>query len=218
MKLYHFLSEKYGIESIRKQRLKVSFLDDLNDPFELLSVNFADPEIRSVSNKLKKRISEKFTLLCFSKSWKSPLLWSHYGDRHKGVALEIDADDEMILHITYQKQRKGINKGELREYLPEDFEIALLTTKFKQWEYEDEARIFLLKNDVYKDGQLYFYDFDDKIKLTGIITGSLCSLDENTIKSNLPKSKTLHFIRSRLAYRTFDIVKNIKYKIRKIEG
>jgi len=217
MKLYHFLSEEYGLEAVRKQRIKVSFLNDLNDPFELLFINFADPEIRSVFKKLKKRVSEKIALLCFSKSWKSPLLWSHYGDRHKGVSLEIDVDDEMILHITYQKQRKGINKGELRENLPEDFEIALLTTKFIQWKYEDEARIFLSKNDVYKDGQLYFYDFNDDIKLTGIIAGPLCSLDENTIKSNLPEGKAIRFIRSRLAFRTFDIVKNMRYRIRKIE-
>ena len=31
MKLYHFLSEEYGLQAIQKQRIKVSHLDNLNE-------------------------------------------------------------------------------------------------------------------------------------------------------------------------------------------
>jgi hypothetical protein len=35
MRVYHFLPERWAIEDLVKKRLKVSLLDDLNDPFEL---------------------------------------------------------------------------------------------------------------------------------------------------------------------------------------
>ena len=50
MKGYHFLSSKYGLEAIRDQRIKVSKLDDLNDPFEFHSVQLGDKEVRERFN------------------------------------------------------------------------------------------------------------------------------------------------------------------------
>jgi hypothetical protein len=46
MRAYRFLNEKFGLISLREKRLKISLLDDLNDPFELLPYEMTDPNRR----------------------------------------------------------------------------------------------------------------------------------------------------------------------------
>jgi hypothetical protein len=36
MRLYHFIRERFGLEAIRDSRLKISRINELNDPFEFL--------------------------------------------------------------------------------------------------------------------------------------------------------------------------------------
>jgi hypothetical protein len=42
MRVYHFLPKRWAIKDIVKKRLKVSLLDDLNDPFELMGIHVKD--------------------------------------------------------------------------------------------------------------------------------------------------------------------------------
>jgi hypothetical protein len=78
MRVYHLLQTKWGMESIRKKRMKISCFADLNDPFELLGANLTARSDREAFRRWKRQISGKYGLLCFSESWQSPLLWSHY--------------------------------------------------------------------------------------------------------------------------------------------
>ncbi len=41
-RLYHFTKAKYAFDNLRNRRLKIAQLDDLNDPFELKSVNLCN--------------------------------------------------------------------------------------------------------------------------------------------------------------------------------
>ena len=51
MRVYHFISAEYALDDLRKRRLKVSFLEDMNDPFELLGGSLKRPELsNSVQN------------------------------------------------------------------------------------------------------------------------------------------------------------------------
>jgi len=36
MRVYKFMTAEFGMKSLREKRLKISLLDDLNDPFDLL--------------------------------------------------------------------------------------------------------------------------------------------------------------------------------------
>lgn len=90
MKLYHFINAHYGLAAIRDQRIKLSTYDDLNDPFELYAATLNDCEIRETFYQLKNNLSKVMGLLCCSKSWSNSLLWSHYADRHKGIALVLE--------------------------------------------------------------------------------------------------------------------------------
>ena len=42
MHVYHFLCAKFGLEALRKRRLRVSRIMDLNDPFEFLGVDLSE--------------------------------------------------------------------------------------------------------------------------------------------------------------------------------
>lgn len=38
MRVYHFIKLEHGLDSLRDKRLKISLIDKLNDPFELLAL------------------------------------------------------------------------------------------------------------------------------------------------------------------------------------
>ena len=113
MRLFHFTSAVHGLAAIRTQKYKLSTFDNLNDPFELFAVDFADPEIRRLFRGFKEDFSRRQAMLCCSKSWSSTLLWSHYADRHRGVALELDVSDALVTHV---KVNVFDDKGEAKEY------------------------------------------------------------------------------------------------------
>ncbi len=44
VRLYHFISDKWGLESISKRQLKVAFPDQVNDLFEFRPFDFGKGE------------------------------------------------------------------------------------------------------------------------------------------------------------------------------
>ncbi len=212
MRVFHFLSNMYALETIEKQRIKVSRLDDLNDPFELYALELSNKKHRQAFRAWKKDIAKKTGFLCFSKNWSNPLLWSHYADRHKGAALKFEIPDEFINEISYHPERlvldidKKLSAGGLDE---KDVQ-RLLTMKFKHWEYENEVRVFLRISECISENGLWFYRIGEEIKLVGIVYGPLCQLLERDIASRLPQGKTLSLTKARLAFKTFSVVKNLR--------
>lgn len=216
MELYHFIGEKYGLEAIEKQRLKASSLNNLNDPFELFAIDLSSSrEFRDALNAYKSYLGHKHCLLCFSKAWRSPVLWSHYADRHKGMALVFEVEDAQVAHVKYRKQRIKINEARLEN---EDTTKHLLTTKYIEWSHEQEARVFTPLEDVVHDGGLLFVPFNGTLALKSVILGALATTEDSKIKEKLPPGVTINVIRSRMAFKSFDIVRNKLRSIRKLKG
>jgi len=206
MKLYHFINEKYGLEAISRQRLKASTLDNLNDPFELFSIDLSSSQMfRDALRRYKSYLADKSCLLCFSKTWSSPLLWSHYADRHRGMALVFEVPDADVEHIKYRRRRIKIEDARVAN---EDTTKRLLTTKYIDWQYENEARLFKPVKDLTYEERLPFVHFDKNLVLTSIILGPLSKLSDSELESVLPLNIQLKVIRSRMAFRTFKIVRN----------
>src|SRR5262245_59683864 len=105
MRAYYFTSTQYGIENLRKRRIKISRLQELNDPFELLSTELSTEILRIAFSESMRQWSEMFGVICFSQSSANPLLWSHYGDRHRGMCLGFDLADQYVMPITYSPDR-----------------------------------------------------------------------------------------------------------------
>jgi hypothetical protein len=221
MRVYHFISEEYALDVIADQRIKVSMIDDLNDPFELHAVDLSNSEYREEFKDFKKHMTQITGILCFSKRWKSPLLWSHYANKHKGVALEFDVLDKVAHPIRYRKKRYvlDLERARKQSYAFSDDEIKeLWFTKYEQWDYEEEIRVVLSKPEFYHDKGNYFYDLGNDIHLTGCILGPLCNISISKIERCLPKDMQITVTKSRLAFRSFDVVKNKLFKTVHLKG
>jgi hypothetical protein len=109
MILYNFISKEHALNLIGDQRIEVSRIDDLNDRFELHAMDLSDKRNREEFVTFKFDMAKKIGSLCFSKSWKCPLLWSHYANRHKGIALEFEVANQAAHPVKYKG--KGYSYG-----------------------------------------------------------------------------------------------------------
>jgi len=139
MRGYHFLGKRWGIESIKCQRLKVSLFSDMNDPFELLGVSLKKKSDRSDFYQLKKEVSEEMGAICFSKKWSNPVLWSHYGEKHKGIVLGFEIPTDHVHKVAYTGDR--LEQDLINGFEENDDSLGhkLLTTKYEHWSYEDDV-------------------------------------------------------------------------------
>lgn len=212
---YHFISENYALDVISNQCLKLSLINDLNDPFELIAADLPDFESRIEMRKFKDYMAGKLGILCFSKNWNNPLLWSHYANRHKGVALEFFIKDEIALPVKYRKNRFRFDVKEkiyLKQNVSREETDEIWLTKFESWNYEEEIRVICSQSDCIKKKNLLFHPLNDEISLKAVILGPLCELKIEDINEKLPVGKELKVIKSRLAFRSFDIVKQRRFK------
>lgn len=171
---YHLLSSKYAIHDLERKMIRVNTLGTLNDPFELM------PYLRySTGRKIKhymevrKKISEEYGLLCFSRTWTQPLLWSHYADNHKGIALGFEISGYEVFDVDYDPNpiRKQFNLTSDSE-LNEKLFLELAKVKYHKWEYEEESRLLLkLKNCIKIDGH-FFVQFGNNLKVKEVRLGS----------------------------------------------
>jgi hypothetical protein len=174
MRVYHFLSAKYGIEDIQRRRLKIARIGSLNDPFELLGVASDDPEIMVEYKSLKNGLAKPMGLLCFSENGQNPVQWSHYGDHHRGICLGFEISPTAgIMKVRYVDERLRPDLSAMKEEGSRaDRHIkSVITTKFRHWQYEQEHRLFVdLKTKNEKAG-FYWYDFSCDVRLCEVIIG-----------------------------------------------
>lgn len=208
MKVYHFLPEKFALNNLKHRRVKISLLNELNDPFELVAANYSKKEQRQIWGKWRDQQIKCWGLVCFSKTWKNPVLWSHYGDRHRGMCLGFNIPDEHLIQVTYTKNRLEIDIERLfaEGKLTKDHMIKLFRTKFIDWKYEREARVYARLKSKDPETGLYFHSFDDQMELTHVYAGPMSQITESKIRANLqPKDAQVKLVKTRLAFHTFDV-------------
>lgn len=209
MKLYYYLPTKYALDNLRNRRLKISRLDELNDPFELVAANRNDKHQRTIWNNWQKVQIEKWGLVCFSKTWTSPVMWSHYSDKHMGMCLGFEVSKELVLKVNYTKNRLDIDLVKLTEQgnLNQKHMIEIFRTKYFEWQYEQEARVYAHLENPDPNTGFYFHSFDHQMKLTNIYAGPLCTVSKKEIIESIqPEDKGVKIMKTRLAFNTFDIV------------
>ncbi len=211
MRAYHFLAADYAIDDILNKRIKISRIEDLNDPFELLSVELSDRVARRAFLQTRRDIDANRGVICFSKNWHNPVLWSHYADKHRGICLSFDVDDTLVIYVRYDGKRLVHDlQGMLQAgTLDEEFMLRVLRTKFKDWEYEDEVRVFARLEEQDSDTKLYFKDFDGQLVLREVILGARCDQIEERLEA-IPGAvdSNVKLICARLAFTSFRIVEN----------
>ena len=160
LRLYYFTSERYGLEAISDNRLKIARINELNDPFEFLglALNRGD---RRVLTSLKNDLDNQYGLLCMSKDWTHPLLWSHYADSHRGLCLGFDirpSAQHKFQEVIYRKDRPTLKAIGIQDLGGMDLDrtMKLLRTKFDSWTDEGERRAFIGLTDKDPVSDLYF--------------------------------------------------------------
>jgi hypothetical protein len=192
-------------------RVKVSRFADLNDPFELLAVDLADEVYRKAFRETKEQINADKGLICFSRSWSNPLLWGHYAEGHTGMALGFEVSGELLAEVIYAKKpiKIPIDKATNKPDLSEELINRLLRTKFHDWKYEDEVRLFVqLKHETRESG-LYFCDFSSQFNLREVVLGPRCELPTsgiNALVSQYPSEVRVK--KSKIAFSSFRVIEN----------
>lgn len=173
MRVFKFLPENYGISNLALRRLKVSTVDSLNDPFEFLAPDLIDPRHLQAFEKLKQDLVKDKGLVSFSRSWNNPLLWGHYAESHKGLALGFDIPDDHLAEVIYTPSRPKVQFDSTQRNVVDGGTVIdhIIRTKFSDWQYEEESRLFFNLAETEIQGGLHFIKFSDDLKLQQVILG-----------------------------------------------
>ena len=209
MRAYYLTSEQWGLEAIKLRRLKLSLFNEMNDPFELLGVELRTKKDRTEFHQLKEDMNQSIGALCFSRNWDNPVLWSHYGDRHRGLCLGFDLLD-WTFPIRYQGKRltEEIEK-KLSGKNHETMGNRILTTKYRHWRYEDEVRMIVQLVHAVHENNMYFLPFCKALRLREVIVGPRCDLGLQDLRRLVsPQDQGVRLTKSRLAFRAYKVIKN----------
>ena len=211
MKLYHFLNAQNAISDIALKRIKISRIGQLNDPFEFLAADLLDPRNKAALENFKNQLDDQYGLICFCANWSNPLMWGHYADSHKGIALGFEIPDDVLLDVHYTKNRARIAFDPHTESVDggEDAVNRLLRTKFIDWQYEQEYRFFIGLESSQKEGSNYFADFSEQLVLSDVIIGLKCDLQIEKIKELIGSNyRKVHVQKAGLHRRLFKIIED----------
>jgi len=206
MRVYHFLSKLNAERDLIAQHLKVARINELNDPFELLSCALPERDDRKRFAAFKRKTHHAVGFLCFTVAWDNPLMWSHYADKHKGVCFGFDVPQSALSKVRYTDKRDDLVSSSLDS--PE-LTQSLLTRKFAAWAYECEHRWILELSALDKKRELYFKPFSPELRLAEIVVGPMCDWTPEEIRRTAPDlGNRVDIIRARMAFRSFRIVRN----------
>ena len=209
VRAYYMTSSEFAVNDIGLRRLKVARFSEVNDPFELLGLNCHDPKMRKLTTRFRESQNNRTGLLSFSANWTNPVLWSHYAARHKGICLGFDLRRSTVQAVDYADQRLRADLPDDKNpgTIPEDIQDRLCRTKSDDWLYEQEIRVFVDLKKATTEGGLYFWPFDDDMRLAEVILGPRCdhklSIISTLVAATSPDAVVF---KARLAFKSFRVV------------
>lgn len=209
IRVYHLTTADYAVSDVALGRLKVARFSDLNDPFELIGLNFRERKTRKILRDFKNAYGAHTGLLSFSADWVEPVMWSHYAMKHRGMCLGFNVPRKLLQEVQYEDQRL---RDELEEdpeltSIPEDLQAQLLRTKYSGWKYENEYRRVVTLADAIPEGRLHFMPFGPELELAEVILGEQCTHNLETIRHLVAgRYSGVTTFRARLAFKWFSVV------------
>ena len=154
MKLYKDRNiNLYTLDIIANKRLYLTKATHINDPYEvLLKTHLKTENIRDHGKEYLNAVKEKIDNIKFcalSEEYEHALLWAHYADSFRGIAIEIEIDErsEDLKKVEYHTAEEILNfskalkdKIERKTVTNADW-VKYYIQKVKDWEYENECRI-----------------------------------------------------------------------------
>jgi len=219
-KAYRFLSFDGLFKTIDTKSLRLTRVDKFNDPLDCnpLTAPLNWSEYANENSIMLLKIVEKHIfetvfkstyISCFSKHYSeddSYLMWSHYADSHSQVCFEIDFSKTRYLGgpsevsypnclVTERESFKNNNDSDGNK-----IGLFLVTTKLKNWSYENEVRLIVDILDPRFDPKRFkisdntdymFVDFDLKF-ISKVIFGVKSELFNELKTKSLFKGNNLH--------------------------
>lgn len=200
MRVYHFINEEFGLKVLREKRLKISRINELNDPFEFFSVEMTNPEFKKSMKAAKEEVAKNFGVNCFSKNWQNPVQWAHYADKHKGICLGFDIDSKELKKVDYVSKRLKPSKTPDERLI-----LKLCRTKYVDWSYEEEYRVFVELTD--EENGMFYINFKGNMELKEVIVGTNSSITREQLNTSLgDQRQTVSVFKARAGFKNFEIV------------
>ena len=216
MRAYYMTSAKWGEVILRERRLKLSRFYESNDPFELQLMDSRSKETRKVAAIIANYHNKNTGMICFSRSWASPVMWAHYAEKHTGICLGFDIVNTLLTEVVYTNNKIRVPLGpHLPKYgLSAELLARILSTKATDWAYERECRVMgSLKTLDPKTG-LYYTDFGTQIVLAEVIIGHRCAWTTPTAVTLIGGVATpVRVCKVRPAFGKFAMVENKTIKV-----
>ena len=229
--LYYYTPPCHVLDNLRKRRIKISRFSRCNDLFELAAFNLDKGQSYEERHRFRgaircwsQRQDSAYGLICFSTTWRSPLMWAHYAGRHTGLCLEFSVDRDRLppdaaalLHVDYTPKRLAQNgiPRDLGAIRDQKLLRKYCATKFSHWRYENEVRLLikLRAADVEETEEgLRFLRTGGHTQLTGIFMGvqswhGLEKIEDAVGTTQIP------IVQTRAAFSKFQVVRqqNRKY-------
>lgn len=131
---------KNFIDIVVNSRLYAAPYFDLNDPMEGHYLYSASGDLDVGMRDLLKGEKEKLRILSLSRRSDIELMWAHYADGNKGVAIGVEVDQGK--HISRPVVYEGPMVLDPRD-LHTNSAIDVLSRKLTAWVYEEEERVFV---------------------------------------------------------------------------
>lgn len=178
-----------GAQALTKFVVRYSAQKGKNS-FDELKEKFTNEIIQKV-----KEVRNNALISCFSKKYDSILMWSHYGDKHKGVCIEFDRRDKDFLDVKYSMKRCKFDLEDttrrLLGYMLSNEQVDVndknlikciskpFIVKSLDWKYEEEVRCILssTSDGVTTSNELNLYTMPTKI--TKIYVGCKADLESS---------------------------------------
>lgn len=169
MIFYRYIAEQYALAALQKRHWKVGRILELNDPLDCRPMIYQNGKPIDPSAPFPPALQkayESIGLICYSKSVKDPVIWTHYGDKHAGVALGFEYRSQPPHKVNYPRDnmRSQIDADNLPpDYLSpkvglEEILGSHFLQKARSWKYEKEYRHFILLSRCKMEGAHYFHE------------------------------------------------------------
>lgn len=216
-RVYKFYPARWGLDALYRRRLKVTTDHDINDPFEFLATG-PNRNKRRFASEFRKRFFSEDGIISFSEIWSEPLLWSHYAEKHSGIAIGFDLAPFTGFSVEYHDKRVPLPESDPVEYQFGErlrFFENVRIRKYAAWKYEREVRVFPELDACVSENGIYFKDFADVGDIREVVLGSEYSGGKNQRLMDELEGEGVSFTSARLSFNDFRVVKQRNKKLQR---
>lgn len=207
-KFYSLANIRYLHSVLVGNRLYFTDPSEFNDPFEMVPAIFKTRAFKRVTEtstqisreaidrilleawEMHREKYRKWGVSCFTEALDDIVMWSHYGDKHRGVCLIFDTTYKFfkgVMQVKYVPQRPLIP---VFRRDPQKI-IEIMRCKLQLWSYEREWRLFRRHRN-----RAYVFP---KSSLKGIVFGCRCSAEEKDLVLRMTHGRNLEYFDAKMS-------------------